>query len=88
MQKQSVWVLWIGCLVAMFLASGWLATAGRWLFWILVLAHVVEFFMKRDLFQRVGGSIVHHFVQTMIYGLFHWRPLEEQLADNSGADGD
>ena len=26
----------------------------------------------------------HHFVQTMIYGLFHWRPIEEQLKDASG----
>ena len=28
----------------------------------------------------------HHFVQTMIYGLFHWKPLEEGLAGDDTVD--
>jgi hypothetical protein len=27
--------------------------------------------------EAAGGSMGHHFVQTMIYGLFHWKPLED-----------
>ena len=80
MQKQSVWVIWIGSILAMVLGSGWIATVGQVLFGLTFIAHVVEFFMKRPLFEQVGGSMGHHFVQTMIYGLFHWKPLEEQQA--------
>jgi len=83
MQKQSVWVLWIGAALAMFLATGLIATIGRVLFWLLVIAHFIEFLMKRDLFARAGGSMGNHFVQTMIYGLFHWKPIEEELGDGS-----
>ncbi|MFK7894608.1 MAG: hypothetical protein AB8G23_02165 [Myxococcota bacterium] len=84
MQKQSVWVLWIGAILAMLLASGMVATIGRWTFWLLIVVHFAEFVLKRDVFKQVGGSMGNHFVQTMIYGLFHWRPLEEQLGEGSG----
>ena len=84
MQKQSVWVSWIGAVLAIILATGLLATIGRLTFGLLVIAHLAEFFVKRDVFVRAGGSMGHHFVQTMIYGLFHWRPIEEQLKDASG----
>jgi len=77
MQKQGVWILWIGCLVAMFLVGGVIGTVGRVVFWLLVVVHVAEFFVKRDVFARAGGSTFHHFVQTLIYGMFHWKPLEE-----------
>ena len=71
-------------MLAMILATGLLATIGRLTFGLLVIAHLAEFFVKRDVFVRAGGSMGHHFVQTMIYGLFHWRPIEEQLKDASG----
>lgn len=86
MQKQSVWILWAGSLAALLFGSGWVATAGQWVFGLTFVAHAVEFFVKRSLFERVGGSMGHHFVQTMIYGLFHWKPLEEQL-DGGGDPG-
>jgi len=79
MQKQSVWVLWIGSLAAMFFGSGGVATAGQWVFGLTFLAHVVECIVYRSLFERAGGSMFHHFVQTMIYGLFHWKPIKERL---------
>ena len=85
MQKQSVWVIWIGSLAAMFIGSGWVATIGQWAFGLTFLAHVVEFVLKRGVFEQVGGSMGHHFVQTMIYGLFHWKPLEEGLAEEASA---
>lgn len=77
--KQSVWAIWIGSLAAAFLGNGWVTTAGQVVFGLTFIAHLVEFFVKRPVFEKVGGSMGHHFVQTMIYGLFHWQPLEEEL---------
>ena len=79
MQKQSVWLVWIGSLAAMCLGSGWIATIGQWVFGLTFVAHFVEFIMLRALFQRADGSMLHHFVQTMIYGLFHWTPIKRRL---------
>ena len=84
MQKQCVWIFWIGSVVAMVIGSGWIATAGRVVFGLLFVAHLVEFLVKRSVFERAGGSMGHHFVQTMIYGLFHWTPIEERLAAEEG----
>ncbi len=83
MQKQSIWVVWIGAAVAMLLGSGWIATIGQWTIGLMLLAHVVEFFVHRSLFERAGGSMSHHFVQTLIYGLMHWVPIKERLASEA-----
>ena len=83
--KYSVWVIWVGGAAAIVLGSGWVATAGHFVVWLTLAAHVVEFFVKRTLFEKVGGSMGHHFLQTLIYGLFHWKPLEEGLAEEASA---
>ena len=88
MQKQSVWILWFGSLAAGLLGSGWISTLGWGLFGLLLIAHFVEFLMNLSLFKRAGGSLVHHFVQTMIYGLFHWTPIKEQLEAGEGGGAD
>ena len=75
--KQSVWVIWIGSLAAAMLGSGGVATAGLVIFGVTLVAHIAEFFLKRSVMEAAGGSMGHHFVQTLIYGLFHWKPLEE-----------
>ena len=78
--KYSVWILWIGSLAAIFLGSGGVSTAGHVVFWLTLAAHLVEFLVKRPVMQAAGGSMAEHFVQTMIYGLFHWKPLEDAQA--------
>ena len=83
--KQSVWVLWLGSLAAMFLGSGTIATIGSYVFWGTLVVHVIEFVVKRPVMQAAGGSMGHHFVQTLIYGLFHWKPLEEAAGAGGGA---
>ena len=83
--KQSVWVVWIGSLAAILLGSGWVATAGMIAFWATLVVHLVEFVVKRPVFERAGGSTGHHFVQTLIYGLFHWKPLEDTQAGSDDA---
>ena len=68
---------------AIALGGGWIVTAGKFAFGATVVAHVVEFVVKRSVLERADGSMGHHFVQTLIYGLFHWKPLEDAQA---GAD--
>ena len=77
--KNGIWLVWIGGAVAIGFGSGWISTVGHVTVWLTLAAHLVEFFVKRPVFERAGGSMGHHFVQTMIYGLFYWKPLEERL---------
>jgi len=79
-QKQSVLVMWLIFLVGMILGSGWVATLANLAFWAIVLIHAVEFFVKKGVMEKAGGAMGQHFVQTMIYGLFHWKPLEDEQA--------
>jgi hypothetical protein len=81
--KYSVWVIWIGGAAAILFGSGWISTVGYAAVWLTLAAHLAEFAIKRPLFQRAGGSMGHHFLQTMIYGLFHWKPLEESASLSS-----
>jgi len=79
MQKQSVWIIWIGSLAAMIFGGGWVATVGQWTFGLMFVVHIIEFIMQRSLFQRAGGSTLEHFVQTLIYGFMHWAPIKKRL---------
>ena len=77
--KYSVWLVWIGGVTAMLFGGGWVATAGHATVWLTLAPHRIEFAINRSLFERAGGSMAHHFIQTMIYGLFHWTPIKERL---------
>jgi hypothetical protein len=77
--KISVWGLWIGAGSAMGFGGPEVALIGRYVFLGTLLVHLAEFAWKRPLFARAGGSLGHHFVHTMIYGLFHWKPIEDRL---------
>ena len=76
--KQSVWVIWVGSVAAIALGTGRVSTLGHVVLWTTLVAHVVEFVVKRPVMQAAGGSMAHHFVQTLVYGLFHWKPLEDR----------
>ena len=69
----------MGSLAAMVFGSGTIAMIGQASFGLTAIAHLAEFFMKRSVMERSEGSMGHHFTQTMIYGFFHWKPLEDQL---------
>ena len=85
--KHTVWVLWLGSLAAIFLGSGWVVTAGQVAFWGTVVAHAVEFLVKRPVMAAAEGTMGQHFVQTMIYGMFHWKPLEDAARRHGGQPG-
>ena len=83
--KRAAWLVWLVSLGAAAFGSGWVATLGRTVFFITLGAHLVEFFVYRKVLVQVGGSMGHHFVQTLIYGLFHVMPLKRQVAEASAA---
>ena len=85
MNKQGVLILW-AVVVGLSFLGGWLGTIGSVVFWLLVVVHLGEFFVKKSVLEQAGGSMGHHFVQTMIYGMFHWQPLEEAQQGGSGSD--
>ncbi len=85
MNKNSIWVLWIVSFSAMLFESGTVSTIGTWVFWLTLVAHGVEFYMHRPLFERAEGSMGHHLTQTMIYGMFHWGPIKKSFeAEDAG----
>ena len=47
-----------------------------WIFVVLAVIHLLEFALKFQTLQKAGGSMAGHFVQTMLFGIAHWRPLE------------
>lgn len=69
-------VLWLASLVAFFLPDGsfW-ATYGPRLFVALVIAHALECAIFLPRLRRAGGSLAHHLIQTMLYGIVHVRTL-------------
>jgi len=85
MQKQGIWVVWIGSVIAMAFGSGWVATIGQWTFGLMLLAHIVECVLMRSVFERAGGSMQHHVVQTLIYGFLHWKPIKDRLESEAAS---
>ncbi len=83
--KFGVWVIWLGSLWMIVEGSGWVTTAGLLAFWGTLMAHLLEFRVKRRVMEAAGGSMRHHLVQTLIYGLFHWKPLEDAAREQQSA---
>ena len=83
--KQAVLVMWFVLLAGAVFATGWVATAASVVFWLIGAVHLAEFFVKKSVLERAGGSMGNHFVQVLIYGLFHWKPLEEQQAASASS---
>lgn len=69
-------VLYVALIVVALLNPG--TQISQWVVWLfiaLLIVHLVEFFLKKDVMQAAGGSMGHHFVQTMLFGFIHWKPL-------------
>ena len=74
--KAAVIGLWVACLASFALPAGsfW-ATYGPRLFVALVLAHAIECAIFLPRLRRAGGSLAHHLVQTLLFGIVHVRTL-------------
>lgn len=76
MLKLAVAALWIACLAAFLLPdTSPLATPGRRLFVALVVVHAIECLVFLPRLRAAGGSLGHHLVQTMLFGIVHVRTL-------------
>jgi len=75
--KALIAATWVAALLGMLFGGGWIAGVAHGVFWLMLVVHVGEFIVVRDVFEKAGGSLGHHFVQTLLFGLFHWRPLKE-----------
>jgi uncharacterized protein YhhL (DUF1145 family) len=81
-KKIAVLVLWVVMLSAFFVlpddsAGG---RVGRIAFFVTVVAHIVEFFIYRPKLRLAEGSMNHHFLQVLIFGMFHYQEVEAELA--------
>lgn len=83
--KQSALGIWFLFLVGMLFGSGGIATGAGYAFAALAVVHLIEFFVKKSVLEKAGGSMAQHFLQVMIYGFFHWKPLEELQAEQAGS---
>jgi hypothetical protein len=57
--------------------AGW----GRLLFLIIVGVHFIEFFFYIPAIRKLGGSMLPHFFQVLLFGLFHYMDIKKKLAD-------
>jgi uncharacterized protein YhhL (DUF1145 family) len=63
-----IWVWSIACLLAPALP---LASAGRAVFWILVVVHAIECVAFLPRLRGAGGSLANHLLQTFLFGIAH-----------------
>jgi len=72
--KLVVLAAWAYGVVSLFVAPGSDVTAwGRRIFWVLLIAHAVECVIFLPTMRKLPGSLGHHLVQTMLYGVVHLR---------------
>ena len=73
--KPALIVLWIACFVSLFLPESSLVVWGQRLFWGLLIVHAIECVVFLPKLRAAGGSLGHHLVQTMLFGILHARNL-------------
>ena len=80
MQKIGTLVLYAAMVVVMFSLQGsTMATVIAWVFVVLAVAHLAEFFLVLSLLKSAPGSMGGHFVQTMLFGFMHWMPIKKSM---------
>ena len=77
--KLAVLVIWLLCGAAFFVGDSTLATVGRWVFWILVAAHVVECAVFLPVLRKAPGSLGGNLFQTLVFGILHVQEVREAV---------
>ena len=82
---SAVWILSLAAWLMPW--TGIVASVVRWTGPLMAAAHVIEFVVYREVFEKAGGSTASHLLGTLIFGVFHINPLKEALeATPSGSD--
>lgn len=72
-----VWAIAFACVVRPGAFPGVVATVGKWTFWGMLVAHVIELLaIWMPYVRRAPGSFAGHVVQVILFGLFHGNALK------------
>jgi uncharacterized protein YhhL (DUF1145 family) len=71
--KIATLAMWVACLATFFTSgNSWPELAGRTCFWVLLLAHLVEFLFYYRPLKRLGEPMTRHFFSVLLFGVAHW----------------
>jgi uncharacterized protein YhhL (DUF1145 family) len=74
--KIGLLVVWLLCAAGFVVATdSMFATAGRFVFWLMLAAHVLEFVLFSARLRQAPGSLPAHFFNTLVFGVLHIRDL-------------
>jgi uncharacterized protein YhhL (DUF1145 family) len=72
-----VWAISVACLLSPASFPAALATIGKWVFWIMLGAHVVELFaIWMPWTKKAPGSPAAHVLQVLIFGVIHGQAMK------------
>jgi uncharacterized protein YhhL (DUF1145 family) len=49
---------------------------------VLLVLHSLEFILMKNKLQALPGSVMTHFINTLLFGFNHWLPLMKAQKDN------
>ena len=78
MARCALIVVWALAIAAFFVdPESTLSTIGRWVFWLILIAHAGEAFVFREKLRAAPGSMASHVVNTLIFDLLHVQSLPD-----------
>jgi uncharacterized protein YhhL (DUF1145 family) len=82
-----LWVVLAACFLLPADAAAGVVT-GRIVFGVMLLVHALEFLYFRSTLERLGGSMGHHFVQVLLFGVVHVQLARVEAGEvPAGPDG-
>jgi uncharacterized protein YhhL (DUF1145 family) len=79
-------VVWVVLAASFLLPASPLVGALRLAFVLMLAAHAIEFLFFQRALARLGGSMGHHFVQVLLYGLFHLQLAKAEASQRPERD--
>lgn len=74
--RIALLVVWLLALAAVLIpGTALMFTLGRWLFWILIVAHAIECVLFFSRLRKAPGSLAGNLWNTMLFGIFHIKTL-------------
>ena len=78
MAKSALILFWALTITAFFVdPESTLSTIGQWIFWLMLIAHAVEFFVFREKLRTAQGSMASNLINTLIFGVVHIQSLPD-----------
>jgi uncharacterized protein YhhL (DUF1145 family) len=78
--KVIISIVWLACAACLLLTGdSTLLTVGRSLFWILLVVHLIEFFVYLPGLKRLGEPMAGHFIQVLLFGIVHWKEVQPRV---------